>query len=161
MGKKLIIKNADFSINAIVSNYELAIGFTDNAFNSADRVGIATSSAFTDSRYANLYNKHISIIELKVAREGVFSVFSYKNDIRTLITTLNFTSDMIGKIVKFPVSIDVEENEMICFMTSTDTGSFYYGRNIPGYTIYTHCGIPGTTPSTLTDYTLCINIYTS
>lgn len=163
MGKLLIIKNADFSVNAIGSEDILTIGYPLNVFASAANISQGGSSSYCDQRYANLYNKHISILEVKVAVAGTFSVFGYQNNTRTLKTTLTFTEDMVGRIVRFPVSIDVGANEMICFVDTTDTGSIYYnyGPGV-GCRMYLRCARPGIEP-TLTDNetALCVNIYTT
>ena len=165
MGKLLIIKNADFSANAIRSNTPvLTIDYNDATFNAANARSnnSATLVSYADTRYAELYNKHISKIELKVATAGTFSILGYKNNTLTVRETITFTSAMVGKKTEFPVSIDVAQDEIICFQRSTDTGLFYYGysQGDRWYTFYNRVGRRGVEPQR-TDAALCINIYTT
>lgn len=127
MGKKIIIKGADFSENAIQREVIQMLAIDcDSDIELATTRGTIASSPFADSRYANLYNKHLIGVELKPSKVGSITIVSLYDGVLTDVATINITNDIVGVKTYFNVDVDVREDEIIGIGRSTDTGNFYY-----------------------------------
>lgn len=127
MGKKLIIKGADFS------DHPVAVGSW--VIDSREYEPLATTNAsvphasFVPNAYASLQGKTITKIRLVPAVAGNISVMkgSAINDGNAVVAaTLVVTDDMLNVPTEFSVNINVGANDVIGMNKSTDTGVFKY-----------------------------------
>lgn len=138
MGKSLIIRGADFSANGI-KDYPVT-WFMDNfKENWATSIGVKTARAFVPGNYTDVQGKTINCVKLKVAGAGTFT-FMVANGVGGSATysqarTIEFSSDEVDTtVVKTFDPIDVPQDGFIAWMTSTDTGNWYYGNVSTGGT---------------------------
>ena len=154
MGKKLIVKGADFSQNAVAKSLILAIdSMIDINRNNTD--GNPSSGPYVDNRYENLYSKHIAEIELVPTNAGFITIQGYKNGVFTEKAVLNITQDMVLNVTSIPVSIDVENNEIICIGKRGDTACWKYYNN----TSYGFITLFGTANQKTRTWGLAVNFY--
>lgn len=127
MGKKLIIKGANFEENCI--NDELLIIDRSVYFSFSTAVANKNSSPYADKDYALLQNHRIVSIELKPNSSGTISI-TKSTALDTggyeVVGTIDVDSEDIGVFTKYPVNIEVGENDIIGLATPNDTNTFYY-----------------------------------
>lgn len=153
MGKKIIIKGADFSENRI---YEILLAIDCNSdIESAHNNTNLNNSPFADTRYAYLFNKHLVGVEFIPVKAGTLTIVSLYDGVLTDVATINITSDRVGIKTYFDVDITIRQNEIIGIGRNTDTGnfSFYIGESA-GFIVRL-----GSETSAQTSYGLAVNWY--
>ena len=160
MGKKLIIKGADFSANCIPAPapvvYSKMLGITDSLYNQMTLISSTeisgTPAMFCDKLTVftthNVNNKAILGIRLKVSTSGLLPIskayFSSDSDAGssfTLLKTFTISAGMIDHIVDlmFDTPVQLGNNEKIVFgnPNSSMTSTFYIGLStISDVTLY-------------------------
>lgn len=132
MGKKLIIKGADFSTNAVkittwlVDEYDqaVALGRSITATVIYDVAGFAPNYDFG--------GKTINVIKLKIARAGSLSIMigdSRTDENAKRVAELQFTNEDVGKVViKQFEPISIPTGKYLWIGKSGDTALFNYSN---------------------------------
>lgn len=155
MGKKLVIKGADFSANCIVTEI-LAIDCTSD-IEVASSVASIDAAPFADSRYSALQGKEVVGVELKPSQVGTLSIVGLVSGTITTKATITITNEMVDVKTYFPLSFNVGDNEIVGIAKTTDTGSFYYnGAQSDGFIVRL-----GTASQSTIDKGLAVNWYIS
>lgn len=141
MGKRLIIKGADFSTNRIpeqltwfVDEYDqaVALGKTPNTNANYAAAGFAPNYDFG--------GKTINVLKFKVGAAGSFSIMlgNSRNDTNpTKVGEITVTSQEVGTVVTKQFDpITIPDGKYIWLGRSGDTGQFCYSSNttLPGST---------------------------
>ena len=152
MGKYIIIKNVDFSTNAIEQidlDRIYLYGFTDSQFNSFNLNINMSAATFVDEPQTSFSGIPIKGIRAKVTQTGTLSIYKLTNGMPTnssqysssnvvLIETLNITSTGIQDI-SFTNPVTLGPNEYIGIGKTTDTAQVGYGT-LSGHNIYLYVG---------------------
>lgn len=132
MGKKLIIKGADFSAHPVATGSWVIDGRENES--RVDAIADKSAGSFVPNDYAVLQGKRITKIRLIPAVVGNISVMkgSSINDSNAVVAeTLVVTDAMLNIPTEFNVNIAVGVNEVIGINKPTDTGNFkYIGQHI-------------------------------
>lgn len=131
MGKRLIIKGADFSTNRIpsqltwfVDEYDqaVALGRSFDGVSSVSAAGLAPNFDFG--------GKIINIMKLKIASAGTLSIMignSHTDANAQRVAELQFTSEDVGKVVtKQFEPISIPTGKFLWIGKSGDTATFNY-----------------------------------
>lgn len=132
MGKKLIIKGADFSAHPVATGSWVIDGRENES--RVDSIAKAQVGSFIPNDYAVLQGKIITKIRLIPAVVGNISVMkgsSTSDSNAVVVETLVVTDAMLNIPTEFNVNIAVGVNDIIGISKSTDTGNFkYVGQQI-------------------------------
>ena len=142
MGKKLVIKGADFSANAIDSQGRYLLGITDAQFNaqtSSTSWGAANKYAFADQLGVIPANTVVKGIKIKTHTVGNILLYlanftsnTSRATNMTYIGTLNITQADSIETFLFDSPVTVGSNQCIVFGNpiqgqTAQVGKFYYG----------------------------------
>ena len=142
MGKKLIIKGADFSENRIPEQEVPLLSRTNDILQANTKSSLA-SSPFCDPLYEQLQGRVITGIEMKPAQAGTISVLraqSLDSGGTVKIAEITIDSNDIGQTKKYEVNIPVGSTDIICIGLESDSGGYYYNSNSSGTNIFMKVG---------------------
>lgn len=124
MGKKIIIKGADFSAHPVnTSSWVLDYREVERDIN---KMSIVSLSPFVPIDYANLQGKTITKIRMKIKQAGEISIVkgTTLGSPFTKIIEFNTSSSDVDTIKEFSVQISVGDNDIIGVQNPSDTGLF-------------------------------------
>lgn len=163
MGKKLIIKGADFSLNGIKEGVWSETWYiTDLDSYTPDTESNPSSAAFAPSNASQVQSRTINMIKLKISTPGIISIgvadkVAGGKASLSQTRTLDFSNVTPGSVVTKvfdPITLGATDYPVIQY--TTDTGRFMYSNVQQGsVTFYARVG-ENTSPSLL-QYTLCVN----
>lgn len=163
MGKRLIIKGADFHDNAAQTGVWTVTWYNNDLENFTPASGSNASYAgFVPGNYSLFQNKTINMVKLQIRTPGTISIMVANSLERggsfTQRKVLDFTTATANTIVEKQFDpIEVGDGYIMLHITS-DTGKFGYatsGSNPPGY--YTYIARANNNPVFASNNTLCVD----
>lgn len=162
MSKVLVIKGADFSENKVSELGVLAIN-RENFFDDACANVNKNYSPAADIDYASLQNKKIIAVKIKPSAAGVISILksaALDSGGYEVVETININTEDVGKIKKYPLDINVGENDIISIIAPTDTGNIYMKNAISSsLSLGLVCRVGSSNVISFSDSVLAINWY--
>lgn len=135
MGKRLIIKGADFSTNRIPSQLTWFVDEFDQAV--AQGRSLTATTVYSAAGFAPNYDfggKIINVMKLKIAAAGTLSIMignSRKDTNAQRVAELQFTSEDVGQVVtKQFEPISIPAGKYLWIGKSGDTASFNYSNQM-------------------------------
>lgn len=132
MGKKLIIKDADFSANALdVRVIEWYILSYTNYLESSQNIANVVNGgwAFVQATNALLIGKTINAIRFKAATSGTLNIYKgvLNSSEKTFIGSVNVTSSEVGQeVTKTFTPYTMGGNDYLIIGEPNSSASFYY-----------------------------------
>lgn len=160
MGKRIIVKGADFSENAIYQDEQQADGwlvtnYTSFASAATNRANVANGGwAFIDEM-SNLRGKKINKIRFKASASGDFPILvgtSYNN--LSIVRTISVSSSEVGTVVEKTFNELLVANNQLIGVGKANGAGFYYAQD-SGHSFYSK--IPYN-PTLASGYVLGIDI---
>lgn len=164
MGKKLIVKGADFSENAIQRNYTWFVNecarFVASATNAATRAngGWSLGNGSTSSLQGHTFN----VIRFKPSHSGALHIYSAasRSDLTsamTLLVTINVQAGDVGSVMQYEFNpVTLAANAYIVFGEANSEAGMYYAKNTSGVGFFTKVG--SGTSSSVSNQSLCFDI---
>lgn len=127
MGKKLIIKGADFSTNA-VEEVTWYIDVTDSGWATNPGTSASAGWSYPASQESAYIGQPINAIKVKNATAGVMTIYkvSELGQAGTLLATINVTQANVLTTYVLPTTVTINSGEHLVFHDSTDTAFFRY-----------------------------------
>lgn len=155
MGKRIIVKGADFSTNAI-KEYALIWHFTELSEGNPQGAGVFSSGGFMSN--IPWSGQVVNRIRFKLRRAGTLTIGKVNSRGTTTITdqqVLNVAGNQ-GDIVTLEINdITINEGEYLVFGIKNDTASFFYSDSLVKYQFVGQRGQAGT--QAWSDVSLCVD----
>lgn len=164
MGKKLIIKGADFSINGLAvytDTWYIRLGTTYLADMGSVPTRNSDSGAwsFDNANNALIQGKTINQIKFVPADAGNFYIFvldSRTSSLGTAAATISVSSADIGNLTRYSFpDISIGAGQYLAFVDPSQTVRMYYAVK-SGQSFYKRCGFSDTV--TVNGYQLLIDV---
>lgn len=125
MGKRLVIKGADFSEHPVVKGGSWVLDYREIE-SDTNKPSSASVSPFVPVDYANLQGKTITKIRMIIKQAGKISIVkgTALGSPFTTIAEFNASSSDVNTVKEFTVQIVVGDNDIIGVQNSSDTGKF-------------------------------------
>lgn len=153
MGKSLIIKGADFSVNGIevyTEQWYVTLGTSLIAYKSDAVTNNATSAAWTfaDANNALIQGKTLNVMRFVPGNTGEFKMFllnSRTSSLGTPAATIVVKPADVGILTKYAFpDIQVGSSQYLAFVHPDQTVTMYYAssqKGLPsGHSFYKRCG---------------------
>lgn len=154
MGKKIIIKGADFSENGLavpVTTWYVTLGSIPVGARSENPAYMNSSAwTFNDTYNSYVRGKTINRFRFIASSAGKFYFFVLDSRTQSLgepAASVIVTSDKVGVLEEYELSNDVYvgENQYLAFTSPSQSASFYYARNAVGHYFFKRCGFSDAT----------------
>lgn len=149
MGKRIIIKGADFSENGIATGtttWYITNG-TDFISKKGSNAANMSSAAWTFDNVTNakLQGKTVNRLRIIASAAGTFYLYVLNSRTQSLGTpaaTITVGTGDIGILKEFEMSNDLSigAGQFLVFANPTQSVSFYYGQNMPSNSFYKRVG---------------------
>ena len=137
MGKRLVIKDADFSANAvdvrIIEWYILSYTNYDGSESHSIANVVNGGWAFVQTTNALIQGKTINALRFKAAGNGALNIYkgTLNSTSKTLIGTVNISSSEAGQeVTKTFTPYTMGANDFLIIGEPNSAGAFYYRGNI-------------------------------